>query len=195
MLAASRRKHRFAGITGASSPSTAAAVSANSRSVASSGPLTAVRSSITWPVGLAVAAAVQLGRLPRLQAQADICSGNIFGSAASLNACFIASATSPSAPPASARVGDDHVRPPHAQGQHHLAQHLLGGVIVVQLVPGLQQVVAAGAGQVRGDGELPQRFGRGPAGLPHGAGEAQAVGGAGRRRRGRVGGRSRAGRP
>ena len=43
--------------------------------------------------------------------------------------------------------------------------NLLGGVAVVQLVPGRQQVVAAAVGQVRGDRELPQRLGGGAAGL------------------------------
>ena len=62
-------------MAGASSPRPDAAAAANSRSVASSGATYGGQVEQHLAVGLAVATAVQLGRLPRLQAQC----GYLFG--------------------------------------------------------------------------------------------------------------------
>ena len=73
-------------------------------------------------------------------------------------------------------VRQHDVRLPHAVRQHELPEHLLGGVVAVEPVPGLHEAVAVRTGQVRADGKLPQRFRRGTARLPDGLGEPRPVG-------------------
>ncbi len=43
-------------------------------------------------------------------------------------------------------IGDDHVRPPGAQGQHQLPEHVFVGLVAVKLVPILHETFLIGAG-------------------------------------------------